>query len=213
LKPGQLLEEPLMESGDVDAVEEVLEGHRSRLRRLSDRWLVSLLAVLAVVSATAIATAVHYRTDAARTRKATAAAVSAARSRPTGQFSRSVTVANSRLPVGAGQHGLLAIVHTSTGTVRPLIISVQLLHLHPGRDYSLIGNNCQSNAADFVWATGRASKTGSLLLVTFPRDINPKDRYWLALRHPGGGVTSGVAGTFATGDVAPFAAGHEPCAP
>jgi hypothetical protein len=213
LNPGQLLEEPLMESGDVEVSEEVLEGHRSRLRRLSDRWLVSLLLLLAVVTAAAIATAVHYRADAATTRKATAAAVSAARFRPTGEFSRSVTVANSRLPVGKGQHGLLAIVHTTTGTARPLIISVQLLHLHPGRDYSLIGNNCQSNAPDFIWATGRASRTGSLLLVTFPRDINPNDRYWLALRRPGGGIFPGVAGTFATGDVAPFAAGHEPCAP
>jgi hypothetical protein len=211
LKPGQLLEEPLMQSGDVDVPEEVLEGHSSRWQRLSDRWLVSLLLALAVVSAVAIAMAVHYRRDAANTRRATAAAVSAARFRPTGEFRRSVTVANSSLPLGSGRHGLLAIVHTSTGTQRPLIISVQLLHLHPGRGYSLIGNNCQGNAPDFVWATGRASTTGSLLLVTFPRDINPNDRYWLALRQPGGGVTTGVAGTFATGDVAPFAAGHDPC--
>jgi hypothetical protein len=201
----------LMESGDVDVREEVLEGHRPRFRRLSDRWLVSLLMVLAVVTAAAIATAVHYRADAATTRQATAAAVSAARFRPTGQFSSSVTVANSRLPIGAGRHGLLAIVHTSTGTARPLIISAQLLHLHPGRGYTLIGNNCHSSAPDFVWATGKASKTGSLLLVTFPRDINPNDRYWLALRQPGGGVTAGVAGTFATGHVDPFSAGHDPC--
>jgi hypothetical protein len=206
-----LLEEPLMEPGDGDVAEEVLEGHDSRFRRLSDRWLLSLLLVLAVVAVAAIATAVHYRADAATTRKSTAAAVSAARFRPTGQFSRSVTVANSTLPVGNGQHGLLAIVHTSTGTARPLIISVQLLHLHPGRNYTLIGNNCRSSAPDFVWATGRASKAGSLLLVTFPRDINPNDRYWLALRRPGGGRASGVAGTFATGDVAPFSAGHGPC--
>jgi hypothetical protein len=217
LNPGQLLEEPLMESGDVEVSEEVLEGHRSRLRRLSDRWLVSLVLVLVVVTTAAIAAAVHYRADAATTRKATAAvaaAASAPRSRPpTGEFSQSVTVANSNLPVGPGQHGLLAIVHSNTGTARPLIISVQLLHLHPGRDYSLIGNSCQGNAPDFVWASGRASKTGSLLLVTFPRDINPDVRYWLALRRPGGQVMSGVSGAFATGDVSPFTAGHEPCAP
>jgi hypothetical protein len=206
-----------MESGDVEVSEEVLEGHRSRLRRLSDRWLVSLVLVLVVVTTAAIAAAVHYRADAATTRKATAAvaaAASAPRSRPpTGEFSQSVTVANSNLPVGPGQHGLLAIVHSNTGTARPLIISVQLLHLHPGRDYSLIGNSCQGNAPDFVWASGRASKTGSLLLVTFPRDINPNVRYWLALRRPGGQVMSGVSGAFATGDVSPFTAGHEPCAP
>jgi hypothetical protein len=124
-----------------------------------------------------------------------------------------VTVANSSLPVGRGQHGLLAIVHSNTGTARPLIISVQLLNLHPGRRYNLIGNSCQGNAPDFVWASGRASKTGSLLLVTFPRDVNPSVRYWLALKRPGGGFMSGVAGAFATGDVSPFRAGHEPCAP
>jgi hypothetical protein len=200
-----------MEPGDVDVPGEVLEGHHSRFQRWGDRWLISLLMVLAVVAVAAIATAVHYRADAATSRKNTAAAVSAARFRPTGRFSRSVTVANATLPVGQGQHGLLAIVHTSTGTARPLIISVQLLHLHPGRDYTLIGNNCQSTTPDFVWATGRASNAGSLLLVTFPRDINPHDRYWLALRRPGGGAPAGVAGTFATGDVAPFSAGHGPC--
>jgi hypothetical protein len=202
-----------MESGDVDVAEEVLEGHRSRLRRLSDRWLVSLLMVMVVVTAGAIAAAVHYRADAATKQNASAAPVPVAGFRPPNrQFGQSVTVANSKLPVGPGRHGLLAIVHTSTGTARPLIISVQLLRLHPGRGYSLIGNNCQSHAPNFVWATGRASKAGSLLLVTFPRDINPNDRYWLALQRPGGGVTTGVAGTFATGDVEPFAAGHDPCA-
>jgi hypothetical protein len=201
-----------MESGEADVQKEVLEGHRPRLQRLSDRWLVSLLVVLVVVTVAAIATAVHYRADAASTRRSTAAAVSAARFRPTGQFSRSVTVANSELPIGARHHGLLAIVHTSTGTARPLIISVQLLHLHPGRGYTLVGNNCQSSAPNFVWATGRASKTGSLLLVTFPRDINPNDRYWLALRHPTGRIVAGVVGKFATGHVAPFSGGRDPCA-
>ena len=43
-----------MESGDVDVPEEVLEGHSSRWKRLSDRWLVSLLLALAVVSAVAM---------------------------------------------------------------------------------------------------------------------------------------------------------------
>jgi hypothetical protein len=200
-----------MESGDVEVREEVLEGHRSRLRRLSDRWLVSLLLLLAVVTAAAIATAVHYRADAATTRKATAAAVSAARFRPTGEFSRSVTVANSRLPVGKGQHGLLAIVHTTTGTARPLIISVQLLHLHPGRDYSLIGNNCQSNAPDFVWATGRASRTGSLLLATIPRELDSTHVYWVSLYRPHALIMVGVFGAFATGAVMPFQGGHGPC--
>jgi hypothetical protein len=168
-------------------------------------------------AAASIAAALHYRADAATTRKASAAAAAAAsapRPRPpTREFSQSVTVANSSLPVGRGQHGLLAIVHSNTGTARPLIISVQLLNLHPGRRYNLIGNSCQGNAPDFVWASGRASKTGSLLLVTFPRDVNPNVRYWLALKRPGGGFMSGVAGAFATGDVSPFRDGHEPCAP
>jgi hypothetical protein len=212
MESGAIAGGTLMGSGDIDVREEVLEGHRSRFRRLGDRWLVSLVMVLAVVAAAAIATAVHYRSDAATTRKATAAAVSAARFRPTGQFSRSVTVANSELPIGARHHGLLAIVHTSTGTARPLIISVQLLHLHPGRTYTLVGNNCQSSAPDFVWATGKASKTGSLLLVTFPRDINANDRYWLALRHPSGRTPAGVTGKFATGHVTPFAVGQRRCA-
>jgi hypothetical protein len=214
----QLLEEPLMESGDVDAREEVLDGHRSRLKRLSDRWLVSLLMVLVVITAGAIAAAVHYRADAATKRKAAAAAAAqvpavAGFRPPNRPFSQSVTVASTRLPVGPGQHGLLAIIHSSTGATRPLIISVQLLHLHPGRNYSLIGNSCRSTAPDFVWATGRASKAGSLLLVTFPRDITLSDRYWLALRQPGGRVTSGVVGTFGTGDATPFFADQGPCPP
>jgi hypothetical protein len=201
-----------MESGDVDVREEVLEGHRSRIQRLSDRWLVSLLVALAVVAAVSIGVAAHYRAAAADARSVavTPPVAPTPPPRPDGQFSRSVTVSNSSLPIGAGRHGLLAIVHTSTGTLRPLIISVQLLHLHPGRDYSLIGNSCQSKKPDFVWATGTASRTGSLLLVTFPRDINPHDRYWLGLRRQGGAVRSGVAGTFATGHVAPFV-DHNPC--
>jgi hypothetical protein len=196
-----------------DPADDVLEGHRSRFRRLGDRWLLTALVVSAVVAAASIATAVHYRADAASARHSAAAAVSAARFRPTGGFTSSLTVADSTLPVGVGQHGLLAVVHASAGDARPLVIVAQLTGLRPGGRYSLVGNNCQSKGPDFVWAAGEASQAGSLLLATFPRGLNPNDRYWLSVNQPSGRLPTGVSGTFATGDVTPFRAGHNPCAP
>jgi hypothetical protein len=219
LKPGQLLEEPLMESGEVDVREEVLEGHRSRFRRLSDRWLVTLVMVLAGVSIVAIAAAVHYRTDASTARRASAAAAApsaqSAQSgpfRPTGPFNRSLTVANSKFPVGEGQHGLLAVVHATTGDERPGVVVAQFSGLSPGLRYRLIGNDCESHGHDFVWASGKASKTGSLLLATFPRSLNPDDVYWMSFDRPGGRFPTGVFGTLGSGQVAPFHSGQDPCA-
>jgi hypothetical protein len=212
---GQLLEARLMEPGDVDVREEVLEGHRSRLRRLSDRWLLTALAVMAVVTAVAISTAFHYRATASAARQATPAAASNAASgpfRPTGPFNRSLTVANSTFPVGEGQHGLLAIVHATTGDERPGVVVAQFSGLSPGLRYRLIGNDCQSNGHDFVWASGTASKTGSLLLATFPRSLNPDDVYWMSFDRPGGRFPSGVFGTLGAGQVAPFRDGQNPCA-
>jgi hypothetical protein len=206
-----------MEPGD-DTHEEVLEGHRSRLRRLSDRWLLTVVVVLAVVAAASIATAAHYRADAAGLRRSTpasapTAAPDAAGLHRMGPFTRSLTVADSTLPVGPGQHGLLAVVHASAGDERPLVIVAQLTGMHPGARYSLVGNNCQSHDPNFVWATGSSSQSGSLLLATFPRGLDPNDRYWLSLKQRGRRLPTGVAGTFATGNVTPFPAGHNPCSP
>jgi hypothetical protein len=200
-----------MEPG-VDAGDDVLEGHRSRYRRLSDRWLLTLVAAMAVVAAASIATAVHYRNSAAHAPRISPALVAAAaRLRGSGPFTRSLTVANAAFPVGSGQHGLLAIVHGSAGTPRPVVVVAQFSGLRPGRRYVLVGNDCKSSSANVVWADGAASKAGSLLLATFPRALSPSDVYFLSLHGPGTRPAAGVAGELGAGRVAAFSAGHRPC--
>jgi hypothetical protein len=206
-----------MESGDANVHEEVLEGHRSRLPQLSDRWLLRLVVVLAVIAAGSIATAVHYRSGAANARaaaRAAAATMSPVRPpfRGAGQFSTSLTVANSRFPIGAGQHGLLAIVHASAGDHRPVVMVAQFSGLSPGAFYRLTGGDCQEAAPDFVWAEGKASRSGDLLLATFPRALNPYHVYWMSFDRPGGRYPVGVVGALGSGHVSAFRAGHEPCA-
>jgi hypothetical protein len=202
-----------MESGDDDVREEVLEGHSSRLRRFSDRWLLTLVVVLAVIAAGSIATAVHYRANAANAGKAsTAAPAVPLQFRATGHFTRSLTVANSPFPIGFGQHGLLAIVHASVGDARPVVMVAQFAGLSAGLQYRLIGNDCQSNGHDFVWASGQASKAGTLLLATFPRALNPSHTYWMSFDRPGGTFPTGVVGMLGSGHVRPFRSGREPCA-
>jgi hypothetical protein len=203
-----------MQPGDDEALVEVLEGHAggSRFRRVSDAWLVSLVVVLAVVAAGAIGTAVHYRSDAADAgRSAPTAATPTARFHSMDQARGSLRVADSRLPVRHGKPGLVAVIHGSAGSSRPVVIVAQLAGLTPGHRYQLIGNDCRGKVPDFVWATGTASRTGSLLLATIPRELDSSHVYWVSLYRPHAQIIVGVFGAFATGAVMPFQGGHGPC--
>jgi predicted aspartyl protease len=97
------VEERLMEPGDGEVHEEVLEGHTSRLRRLGEKWLLTVVVVLALIAAGSIATALHYRASAASAGKASAAAPAVPlQFRGAGHFTRSLTVANSSFRSGPG---------------------------------------------------------------------------------------------------------------
>jgi hypothetical protein len=203
-----------MQPGDDEQHEEVLEGHVriSRFRRVSEAWLVRLVVGLAVVTAAAIGTAVHYRSDAAEAgRSAPTAATSTSRSHAMGQAGGSLRVADARLPVRGGKPGLVAVIHSAAGSSRSVVIVAQLTGLMPGHRYRLIGNDCRAKVPDFVWATGTASRTGSLLLATIPRELDSTHVYWVSLYRPHALIMVGVFGAFATGAVMPFQGGHGPC--
>jgi hypothetical protein len=197
-----------------DVHEEVLEGHHrvSWFRRLGEAWLARLVVVLAVVAAVAIGTAVHYRSDAADAgRSAPTAATSTARVHQMGPPSGSLKVADARLPVLGGKPGLVAVIHSSAGPLRSVVIVAQLTGLTPGHHYQLIGNDCRGHLSDFVWARGTASRTGSLLLATIPRVLDPTHVYWVSLFRPHAVIEVGVFGAFASGAVMPFQGRHGPC--
>jgi hypothetical protein len=197
-----------------DVHEEVLEGHVRvlRFRRLGDAWLARLVVVLAIVAAGSIATAIHYRSGVAEAgRSAPAAATATARSHPTGPADGSLRVADGRLPVLGGKPGLVAVIHGSVGSSRSVVIVAQLTGLTPGHHYQLIGNDCRGHLPDFVWAKGTASRTGSLLLATIPRALDPSHVYWVSLFRPHALIEVGVFGAFASGAVMPFQGGHGPC--
>jgi hypothetical protein len=202
-----------MQPGDDEPTEEVLEGHdrTTRFRRLSEAWLVRLVVVLAVVAAGAIATAAHYRSAAEAGRSAPTAATSTARFHAMGRAGGSLRVADARLPVRGGKPGLVAVIHSAAGSSRSVVIVAQLTGLAPGHRYRLIGNDCRAKVPDFVWATGTASRTGSLLLATIPRELDSTHVYWVSLYRPHALIMVGVFGAFATGAVMPFQGGHGPC--
>jgi hypothetical protein len=205
-----------MHPADDEPLEEVLEGHvrarASRSRRLSEKWLLRLVVVLAVIAAGSIATAVHYRSDVAeKAQAAPTASTITTQFHPLPPPGGSLRVADARLPVLGGQPGVVAVIHGSAGRSRSVVIAAQLTGLTPGHHYQLIGNDCRGKVPDFVWARGTASRTGALLLATFPRVLDTTHVYWVSLYRPHALTVVGVFGAFASGAVMPFQGGHGPC--
>jgi hypothetical protein len=186
-------------------------------RRLADnsRFLVTS-AFIALGIGLVIATlgAVHYRAQASGLRHSLspphspAAVAAAALPRVS-----STTVA---LPADGPIRGKVAAVmidHAPGGNAELLIMA----YISGGRAhtrYALMGNDCLSNSADHLWASGVTDNQGIAVLTGLPWTSNSREYYW-AWTQPSAGTAPppGLHGPSATGYASASRAGRVLCAP
>jgi hypothetical protein len=195
---------------------DVVESGWSR-RRLADnsRSLIAS-AFMALGAGLVIATlaAVHYYTQAnglqrqLRSPRPPAAAGAAALPRVS---SSSVT-----LPQDGPIRGKVAIVMVDhmPGGIAELLIMAYISGGTPRTRYALMGNNCLSNSADHLWASGVTNDQGIAVLTGSPWTSNASDYYWTWTQPLAGTTPPPVLhGLSATDQATAFKADRVLCAP
>ena len=186
-------------------------------RRLADnsRFLIaSALMALGVGLVIATLAAVHYYTQANRLQhqlrspRSPAAVGAAALPR--------VSSSSVALPQDGTIRGKVAIVmvdHMPGGNAE-LLIMAYISGGTPRTRYALMGNNCLSNSADHLWASGVTDNQGIAVLAGRPWTSNASDYYWTWTQPSAGTMPPPVLhGPSATDQAIAFKADRVLCAP
>jgi hypothetical protein len=199
-------------NGQPDVVESGWSG-----RRLADnsRFLIApAFMALGVGLVIAMLAAVHYYTRAdglqrqLRSARSPAAVGAAALPRVS-----SSSVALPRDGIIRGKVAIVMVDHMPGG-IAELLIMAYISGGMPRTRYALMGNNCLSNSADDLWASGVTNDQGIAVLTGPPWTSNASDYYW-AWTQPSAGTTPPpvLHGLSATDDAIAFKADRVLCAP
>jgi hypothetical protein len=106
------------------------------------------------------------------------------------------------------------IVHHMPGGNAELLIMAYISGGRAHTRYALMGNDCLSNSADHLWASGVTDNQGIAVLTGLPWTSNSRDYYW-AWTQPSAGTAPppGLHGPAATGYASASRADRVLCAP
>jgi hypothetical protein len=186
-------------------------------RRLADssRFLIaSAFMALGVGLVIATLAAVHYYTQAnglqRQLRSPRSPAALGAAAMP--QVSSSTVALRQDGPI-RGKVATVMVDHMPGGNAE-LLIMAYISGGTPHTRYALMGNNCLSNRADHLWASGVTNDQGIAVLTGRPWTGNARDYYWTWTQPPAGTTPPpALHGPSATDQATAFEADRVLCAP